>query len=232
MNEKNEFGQIVGFVVENWQPAKFPIKEKMLGQYCKLEHLDISKHAPSLFDSLSIDNFGDSWTYLPYGPFASLEDFCQWLELASSEKDIFFCVILDIEINKPLGICSYLRINPMHGCIEVGHIHFSKLLKRSPAATEAMYLMMNYAFEDLKYRRYEWKCNSLNQASIDAAKRLGFSFEGIFRQCNVFKERNRDTAWFSIIDTEWPRIKGKFQRWLNPDNFDQTGKQKISLREI
>jgi RimJ/RimL family protein N-acetyltransferase len=132
----------------------------------------------------------------------------------------------------PIGISGYLRINPEDGSIEVGHLHFSKLLQKTPAATEAMYLMMQYAFDNLKYRRYEWKCDSLNQPSRDAALRLGFKFEGIFRQHMVRKDRNRDTAWFSIIDSEWPSLKEKFQKWLQPNNFDDHGYQRISLRDI
>src|SRR5690606_34325776 len=137
--------------------------------------------------------------------------------------------ILNRQTAAPIGICGYLRINPTHGSIEIGHLHYSKLLKQTPAATEAMFLLMQYAFDTLHYRRYEWKCHSLNQASRRAAERLGFTFEGIFRQCNVFKGHNRDTAWFSIIDKEWPALKGKFQRWLRADNFDVNGKQLTRL---
>jgi RimJ/RimL family protein N-acetyltransferase len=134
--------------------------------------------------------------------------------------------------NLPIGIAGYLRINPEHGVIEVGHLHYSKLLQKTPAATEVMYLMMRYIFDDLGYRRYEWKCNSLNEASKNAALRLGFKFEGIFRQSNVFKKYNRDTAWFSIIDSEWIAIKERFHRWLDPNNFDAKGKQIISLSAL
>ena len=132
----------------------------------------------------------------------------------------------------PIGIAGFLRINPEHGTIEIGHLHYSKLLQRTPAATEAMFLLMRYAFDDLNYRRYEWKCNSLNIPSIKSALRLGFKFEGIFRQSNVFKGHNRDTAWYSIIDSEWPALKDKLQHWLDPKNFDQDGKQIFSLGKI
>src|SRR5262249_23531809 len=132
----------------------------------------------------------------------------------------------------PIGKASYLRINPLHGVIEIGHLHFSKFLKRTAAATEAIYLMIQHLFDELGYRRCEWKCNALNQASRKAALRFGFKFEGIFRQNYVLKSHNRDTAWFSIIDNEWPQLKEKFQKWLDPNNFDCNGKQIIKLSDI
>ena len=182
-----------------------------------------------MFNALKIDNKGESWTYLPYGPFENEKEFSDWLQKAKSEPDVVFYAILDKQSN-PIGISGYLRINSEHGTIEVGHLHFSKRLQKTPAATEAMFLMMQYAFEELGYRRYEWKCNSLNQASCAAALRLGFKFEGTFRQSNVFKGRNRDTNWYSIIDSEWPALKEKFVRWLNPDNFDKQGNQITRLQ--
>ena len=231
-SEINEFNQPVGFSVKNWQSRKKPAKSVLKGTYCILESLDIKKHAETLFDALSADNHGESWTYLPYGPFVDCHAFKDWLKATIAENDTLLYAIIDPKTKQPIGVCSYLRINPEHGSIEVGHLHYSKYLKKTPAATEAMYLMMHHAFEDLKYRRYEWKCHSLNQASRAAALRLGFQFEGIFRQCNVFKGRNRDTAWFSIIDREWPAIKKKFQKWLDAGNFDDNGSQRISLRNI
>lgn len=232
MNEINEFGQPVGFVVENWQPVEMPAKIALQGEHCVLEPLDIEKHSAKLFDILLIDNQGELWTYLPYGPFKQLNEFQHWIKTTSAEKDILLYAVIDIKTQLPIGITGYLRINPTHGVIEVGHLHYSSLLKKTPIATEAMYLMMRYAFNTLGYRRYEWKCHSLNTPSRNAALRLGFQFEGIFRQCNVFKNRNRDTAWFSILNTEWPTLEQKFQRWLSPSNFDQDGKQKLSLKDI
>lgn len=232
MYNKNEFNQLVDIHIENWAPLRRPSKTVIQGQYCMLELLNINKHATNLFDSISTDNQGESWTYLPYGPFYTYPEFEEWLRVTMSDNDTLLYAVLDINTQLPIGIAGYLRINPEHGAIEVGHLHFSKLLKRTPAATEAMYLMMHYTFEELKYRRYEWKCNALNQASRDAALRFGFTFEGIFRQCNVFKNRNRDTAWFSILDKEWPEIRERFKRWLSPNNFDHQGNQRISLREI
>jgi RimJ/RimL family protein N-acetyltransferase len=229
---QNEFGQLVGAPIKNWQSKQFPPKKVMKGQYCILEPIDVAKHATRLFESLSLDNQGESWTYLPYGPFETCENFIEWLVDTMSLGDTLLYAILDPKTQLPIGICSYLRINPEHGVIEVGHLHFSTLLKRTPAATEAMYLMMYHAFEELAYRRYEWKCHSLNQASRAAALRLGFTFEGVFRQSNVFKNHNRDTAWFSIIDSEWPAIKARFERWLDINNFDHNGNQIVKLQAI
>ena len=156
-----------------------------------------------------------------------------WLHLTmAKEQDTLLYAILDSQNHVPVGISGYLRINPEHGVLEVGHLHFSKLLQKTPAATEAMYLMMEYAFGVLNYRRYEWKCNSLNQASKDAALRLGFTYEGTFRQSNVFKNHNRDTSWFSILDHEWPAINKKLRQWLEPCNFDAQGNQKTRLRTM
>ncbi|MDF3055224.1 MAG: ribosomal-protein-serine acetyltransferase, partial [Gammaproteobacteria bacterium] len=227
----NEFNQAVSYLVENWQAAKRPGREVLKGEYCSLVVMDAHRHGRQLFENLSMDNRGESWTYLPYGPFVDSEAFCAWIKETQLEKDTQLYAILS-ESAEPIGVAGYLRINPDHGVIEVGHLHYSKLLQRTPAATEAMYLMMQYAFEGLGYRRYEWKCHSLNEASRRAALRLGFQFEGVFRQCNVFKERNRDTAWFSIIDSEWPGLKEKFEKWLDKDNFDEAGKQRVSLQII
>lgn len=228
MNEKNEFNQAVGNSIANWRCVEKPAQKIMRGKFCFLEPIDVDKHAEKLFENLSIDNLGESWTYLPYGPFANNSEFCKWIKTITLEQDTQLYSILNNK-NEPIGIAGFLRINPEHGVIEVGHLHYSKLLQRTPAATEAMYLMMSHAFDDLGYRRYEWKCNSLNEASRSAALRLGFKFEGIFRQSNIFKNRNRDTAWFSILDGEWPEIKEKFQRWLSPSNFHANGQQIQSL---
>lgn len=227
----NEFNQPVGKLIENWMPVKRPDLKLLKGNYCFIEPINVMKHAKQLFENFSYDNRGESWTYLPYGPFESIEVFCDWINETQAMFDTELYAILN-QYNEAIGIAGYLRINPEHGVIEIGHIHFSKHLQKTPAATEAMYLMMKYAIEDLGYRRYEWKCNTLNQASQDAALRLGFKFEGIFRQSHVLKNRNRDTAWFSIIDSEWPDLKRKFEAWLDPNNFDNSGKQQKSLNAI
>lgn len=232
MNEVNEFNQPVGKLVTGWKQALKPALQILSGEFCKLEPMDIDKHANTLFENLLIDNKGESWTYLPYGPFDNLTDFITWLKETMSEKDTLLYAVIDIKTNLPVGIAGYLRSNPKSGSIEVGHLHFSKLLKKSVVATEAMYLMMSNAFDNLNYRRYEWKCNDLNHASRSAALRLGFKFEGIFRQSDVLKNRNRDTAWFSIIDSEWPQLKDKFKKWLHHTNFDNQGQQKKRLQDM
>lgn len=232
MIPKNEFNQTIGNEIKDFFPKESPQKIRIQGTYSILEPLDITKHSTLLFDTLLLDNDGSSWTYLPYGPFNSCAEFQDWVNITLSEPDTLLYAILDSKNQNPIGISGYLRINPGHGVIEVGHLHFSKLLQKTPAATEAMYLMMHYAFETLRYRRYEWKCNSLNEASKNAALRLGFTYEGTFRQSNVYKNCNRDTAWFSILDHEWPNLKKKLEQWLEPNNFDKQGNQKISLRDI
>lgn len=229
MKEKNKFDQVVGHRVDNWHGVKTPALVILQGKFCTLEPIDLDKHAKKLFENLSLNNEGESWTYLPYGPFTQFDEFYNWLKVTNAEADTQLYAILDQKLI-PVGIAGYLRINPEHGVIEVGHLHYSKLLKRTPATTEAMYLLMCHAFDTCGYRRYEWKCNSLNEPSRNAALRLGFKFEGTFRQNNVFKNYNRDTDWFSILDSEWQRIKLCLERWLDPTNFDTNGQQINSLK--
>lgn len=231
MPEKNKFDQMVGDIVRDWKPCERPRKKIMQGKYGRLELLDIQKHSAELFEALTFENKGESWTYLSSGQLFLLQEFETWLHKTSTHDDYIFYVIVDFKSNRPVGLAAYLRTNSLHGSIEIGALHFSKFLKQTPLATEAMYLMMQYIFEELKYRRYEWKCNSLHEGSRNAALRLGFKFEGIFRQCNVVQNRNRDTAWFSIMDYEWPTLKIKFENWLNENNFDNNGKQIKRLQE-
>ena len=169
------------------------------------------------------------FTYLFGGPYASREEYRAYLEKCAPSEDPLFFAIVDARLERATGLGSYLRIEPAHGVIEVGHLAFSPLLQRTAAATEAMYLMMRQVFE-LGYRRYEWKCDAMNAASRRAAERLGFTFEGIFRQASVYKERNRDTAWYAIIDRDWPAIDTEFRRWLAPGNFDAGGVQRTPLQ--
>ncbi|TMV09184.1 GNAT family N-acetyltransferase [Ruegeria sediminis] len=196
----------------------------MRGRFCTVVPLDPASHAPGLFRAFAEDTEGRNWTYLPYGPFHSESGFSDWLESSCGGTDPLFHTLLDSAGN-PVGMASYLRIDPASGVIEVGHIHFSPLLQRRPEATETMYLMMRRVFDELGYRRYEWKCDALNAPSRRAAERLGFQFEGVFRQATHYKGRNRDTAWYAIIDKDWPRIRDAFEAWLSPDNFDATGQQ-------
>ena len=196
MHQKNQFGQLLGIPIENWSSRQKPKRAALQGQYCILEPIEISKDALKLFNVLAIDNEGESWTYLPYGPFDTVNEFKDWLEKTMAEHDTLLYAILNAKTKEPVGVAGYLRINPEHGVIEIGHLHFSKLLKQTALATEAIYLMLREAFDKLSYRRCEWKCNDLNEPSKKAAKRFGFTFEGIFRQHAVFKNHNRDTAWF------------------------------------
>ena len=223
--------QPIGFAVDDWTPPVRPPAEPMIGRHCRLERLDADHDGQSLFDSHALDTEGHNWTYLPQGPFENYVEFHTWLSGMAKLDDPFFFAIIDSESQTAVGIASYLRITPLAGTIEVGHIHYSPLLQRKPAATEAMYLMMKQAFE-LGYRRYEWKCDTLNAPSRTAAQRLGLSYEGIFRQATVYKQRNRDTAWYATIDREWPDLKLAFEQWLDPDNFDHDGNQKTRLSTL
>jgi RimJ/RimL family protein N-acetyltransferase len=194
--------------------------------------LDPGKHAFELFEGKQLDRAGHNWTYLSYGPFGSLAEYRAWLDKVAMADDPLFHTIIDLSSGKASGIASLMQIDLPNGVIEVGHIHYSPLLQRRPHATEAMYLLMSRVFDELGYRRYEWKCNSLNQPSIDAAKRYGFTYEGLFRQASVVKGANRDTSWFSIIDSEWPVLKRAYERWLSIENFDTDGHQCISLAQM
>ncbi|MDX1695877.1 MAG: GNAT family protein [Ketobacteraceae bacterium] len=217
----------MGFFVNDWQGAPLPPRDILVGQYCRLEPLSLQGHGAHLHAAFQLDGSGKLWDYLPYGPFANESDYLAWIEQECLGNNPLFYAIIDPQEQKPVGVASFLRINPTHGSVEVGHLCFSPLLQGTTAATEAMFLMMQQAF-DLGYRRYEWKCNALNLASRRAAQRLGFSYEGLFRQSHVFKGRNRDTAWYSVLDREWPTLRQAFASWLAPDNFE-SGVQKVSL---
>ena len=201
------------------------------GSIAALSHWTSTGTAPNYTRPSPSTGRGGDWTYLPYGPYASEEEFLEWAHSASRSNDPLFFAIVDLASGKAAGIASYLRITPARGSIEVGHIHYSPLLQGKTAGTEAMYLMMKHAFEP-GYRRYEWKCDSLNSRSRAAALRLGFTFKGIFRQATVYKGRNRDTAWYSVIDREWPALERAFRCWLHPDNFDEFGRQRRRLEEV
>lgn len=229
-HETNQWGQPVGVAVDSWQPPPHPGRDVMTGRFCRLEPLS-GRHAESLYAANAADAEGRNWTYLPYGPFATLGDYAAWVEHYSDQDDPVMYAIIDLATASPVGVAAYLRITPVAGSIEVGHINYSPHLQRKPAATEAMYLMMKRAFE-LGYRRYEWKCNALNAASRAAAQRLGLSYEGIFRQAAVVKGRNRDTAWYAAIDREWPALKTAFEQWLSPANFDERGRQRARLSTL
>ena len=210
----------LGTPVPDWKPATLPPHEIISGRYCQLQPLQTA-HAGWLWDA--IENAPEVWDYLPDGPFESGGAFLRWVETQIARKDAIFFAICDGE-GKAIGLCAYLRLDPDNGSIEIGYIVFSPQLQRTRAATEAMFLLMRVVF-DHGFRRYEWKCNSLNKASKAAAKRLGFRFEGTFRQAAVVKGHNRDTDWYSILDGEWPAQQKAFERFLSPGNFDNSGRQ-------
>jgi len=219
----------LGFPVR-FKKAKLPTKQRLVGKYSILEPIDIKKHAEELYKNYSEDKKNLIWAYLPYGPFKNINLFKKWLRSFCLNNDPFFYVIYAKRHKQYCGMASYLRITPEHGSIEVGHINYSPILQNTAEGTETMYLMKKNAFEVLGNRRYEWKCNNLNTASKNAAKRLGFKFEGVFRQMFVIKDRNRDSAWFSIIDKEWKKLKNGYLRYLKPSNFDKNYKQLKKLK--
>ena len=227
----NDLGQPVGFPLPGWKAPPRPPRTAMAGRYCRVELLDPAHHVEELFRANARDPSRRNFTYLSIGPFDTFDAYRQWMTSASRSEDPLFHAIIDAATGKAVGIASYMRIDTANGVMEVGNLNYSPLLQRKPAATEAMYLMMKRAFE-LGYRRYEWKCDALNAASRAAARRLGFSFEGVFRQAVVYKGRNRDTAWYAAIDSEWPELERAFQRWLEPGNFDGEGRQRARLSDL
>jgi len=232
MSHQNDLGQPSGFPLPNWNPCAPPPTTPMVGAHCRLERLNIDTHAQDLFDANITDTEGRIWTYMGYGPFDDVASYNEWVTSQALGDDPLFHAIIDLTTDKAVGVASYLRIEPLIGSIEVGHINYSPLLQKTVTATEAMYLMMARVFDELSYRRYEWKCDNANAKSRSAAERLGFTFEGVFRQCTIYKGRNRDTAWFSIIDSEWPALKAAYQAWLDPSNFDGEGNQKKALSDL
>ena len=229
--ELNHLNQPVGPEVVGWQCPQQPRREPMEGRFCRLEPLDPARHGESLFLANALDVTGKNWTYLLHGPFDSLTNYLTWLEQMCRCDDPLFFAIISATSQQAVGVVSYLRITPGSGSLEVGHLNFSPLLQRTPAATEAMYLMMAHAF-DAGYRRVEWKCDTLNGPSRAAAQRFGLSFEGIFRQATLTRGRSRDTAWYAAIDREWPALRDAFEKWLAPGNFDEAGRQRMALSSL
>ncbi len=229
--EFNHLNQPVGELLSGWREPAAPARKTIHGTCCRLEPLDPALHARSLFAANALDESGASWTYLPYGPFDDFKSYSAWLDQIHSSCDPLFYAIVERSQNDAVGVASYLRITPAAGTIEIGHLHFSPRLQHTLAATEALHLMIAHAFA-LGYRRLEWKCDALNAPSRSAALRLGFTFEGIFRQASVVKGRNRDTAWYAIIDKEWPALDAAFRQWLAPSNFDSEGRQRTRLSAL
>lgn len=225
----NRFGQPVGAALPGWTPRAAPPRTPMRGRYCIVEPVAVERDAAALWDAFAEAPDARDWTYLPTEPPADGGAYRDWLTEVAARPDPFFHTIREAAGGRPLGVASFMRIDPPNGVIEVGHINFSRRLQRTPAATEAIFLMAARAFDELGYRRFEWKCDALNAPSRRAAERFGFVFEGVFRQAVVTKGRNRDTAWYSIVDQEWPRVKAGFEAWLAPENFDADGRQRRPL---
>jgi RimJ/RimL family protein N-acetyltransferase len=219
----------LGPVVSNWTPPHAPKPMILEGRTCRLEPLSAEKHAALLFNAF--EGQDHLYDYMYAGPFHSAAQYHRWVKEMTSDPGNLFFAIYDTTKHAYLGVLSYLRIAPEAGSIEVGNINFSQGMQRSPVSTEAIYLTIKWAFE-AGYRRFEWKCNALNAPSRRAAQRLGFSYEGVFRQAAVVKGRNRDTAWFAMIDAEWPSLKEAYRVWLDPANFDAQGKQRERLGDL
>jgi RimJ/RimL family protein N-acetyltransferase len=232
MTRANQFGQPIGDPLPGWTARPRPGRTPIEGRFCRIEPLDPGRHAASLFEANRRDTEGRMWTYMAYGPFASPQAYATWAEAAAKTEDPLFHAIVDRASGQAVGVAAYLRIEPAVGVIEVGHIAYSPLLQRTAAATEAMYLLQRRAFDELGYRRYEWKCDALNAASRAAAERLGLTFEGIFRNATVYKGRSRDTAWYAAVNSDWPRLKAAFEVWLDPGNFDARGEQRLRLSSL
>ena len=228
----NEFGQPVGEEIGEWRAPPFPPHQALEGRYCRLEPLDVTRHAREIYEAQRADATGQRWTYHFSGPFADYADYQAWCSASAASRDPQFYAIVDLADGRACGSCAYMRIEPKHGVIEIGNIYFAPRLAHTRAATEAMFLMMRNVFA-LGYRRYEWKCDSCNLPSRAAATRFGFSYEGMFRQAIVNKGRNRDTTWFAVIDADWRRgLEQAYLRWLDAENFSPDGRQKLRLSEL
>lgn len=225
----NAFGQPVGEALPGWTPPPWPPRTPLAGRFCRVEPLDAELHADALHSAYSSATDARDWTYLPHEREPDLDAFRAFVAARASTSDPLHMAI--VQDGSAVGSAALMRIDPHNGVIELGHIHFAPPLQRTPAATESLFLLMRRAFE-LGYRRLEWKCDNLNNPSRASARRLGFTFEGIFRNAIVVKQRKRDTAWFSITSTEWPVIAAAFEKWLSPTNFDDDGRQIASLSAI
>ena len=231
MNQSGEVSaeQPIGPQIDT-APAERPGPTRIEGRYARIEALDPVMHGDGLWRSLKDDT--SLWAYMAYGPFADERSFAVWLDERVVLLDPFSYAVIDIATGQAAGIVTLMEIRPAMRVIEIGNIVYGRSLQRSRAATEAQYLMARHVFDKLGHRRYEWKCNALNAPSRRAALRLGFTFEGVFRQHMIIKGRNRDTAWYSMIDGEWPARRAAFERWLAPENFDENGRQRVSLASL
>lgn len=227
----NEYGQMIGEPVDD-TPGILPSLVRIEGRYTILEALSVEKHAENLLAVYGPDTPREMWTYLFQEPVPDREELVSLLNQMLARKDRFYYAIIDKATGKALGTFSLMRIDQTNRVIEVGAVTFSPALKHTRMGTEAQFLLARYVFEELNYRRYEWKCDALNLPSRKATERLGFVYEGTFRQAVVYKGRTRDTAWLSMIDKDWPKVKARFEAWLAPENFDKNGRQYKSLREF
>lgn len=217
--------------LKNWTPRPRPPREPIEGRYVRLEPLSAAAHGDGLFEASSVPDAGERFAWLPDLPPATRTEFQPWLDKAEASEDPLFFTVIDKASGRIAGRQTLMRIDTTYGVIEIGNIYWGPRISRRPAATEAQFLFMKLAF-DLGYRRYEWKCNNRNEPSKRAAQRFGFSFEGIFRQHMIVKGENRDTAWYSVIDGEWPALKAAYEAWLDPSNFDAAGNQKRRLEDF
>ena len=228
----NQLGQPIGDALPDFQPGGLPNLDRIGGQYVIIERLSKDKHGEDLYEVYGPDSPADMWTYLFQNPVQNQDEWAALLEQMLAVQDRFHYAIVDKGSGKALGTFALMRIDRSNRVIEVGAVIYSPELKRTRLATEAQYLLARYVFEELEYRRYEWKCDALNQPSRRAAERLGFTYEGRFRQALVYKGRNRDTDWLSMIDKDWPAVKSRLEKWLSPDNFDEKGQQIKSLSDF
>ena len=228
----NELGQPIGDALPNFKPGDLPKMERLEGRYVIVECLSKDKHGADLYEVYGPDSPANMWTYLFQNPVQSQEEWSALLDQMLAAQDRFYYAIVDKESGKALGTFALMRINRGSRVIEVGSVTYSPQLKRTRLATEAQYLLARYVFEELEYRRYEWKCDAFNQPSRYAAERLGFIYEGTFRQAVVYKGRNRDTDWLAMIDKDWPAVKIRLEKWLSPDNFDENGQQIKALSDF
>ncbi len=228
----NEFGQPVGAPVPGWHGAQIPDAAPLIGRYCRIERVNVERHVGDLHDAYREAPDGRDWTYLSAGPFDTLDAYREHLTRMAALADPLHHTVIDLATGKAVGTLALMRIDTANGVIEVGYVTFSRRLQKTRVATEALFLLMERVFDGLGYRRFEWKCDALNAPSMTAALRYGFTFEGIFRQAVVYRGRSRDTAWYSIIDSEWPALRKGFTAWLDAGNFDARGKQIRPLAEL
>lgn len=215
--------------LSNWQACELPNAEILEGRFTRLELLNITKHGANLFAASNQEDAGTRFKWLPSEAPKNMSEFENWLEKTVSDEGSICYVVIDKRTGKICGRQMFLRLDPANGSIEIGNIYWNKDISRTPVTTEALYLFATYIFDDLGYRRFEWKCNNENEPSKNAAVRFGFQYEGLFRQNSIVKGKNRDTAWYSIIDGEWAKLKQAFVKWMEPENFDAQGRQKTKL---